>query len=277
MKIREKVAIVTGGAQGIGEHVCRAILERGGKVRFQWNRLQIYSNWTLGSHEKIIASGIRPREKTYPSFPSNMKILPAFQITACSTRLSSHHPSQSFMCCLCTCQLKPPPPPTPGTYGALMGVTEGFGTFLCPRGWGICCFFVASVLPVGWGISNLNQKEDMIRCDGQNCKFKWYHFSCAGITRENMPEGEWPCGACSRVWRLVGALFGNWFVPGVGEFFHFTWGLERKQGPCIWGIIISFFYSKANALYFPGVGVSIDRCIRFFVTIFQVLERIPWE
>ena len=53
----------------------------------------------------------------------------------------------------------------------------------------------------------------------------------------------------------------TWFVPGVGEFFHFTWGLERKQGPCIWGIITFFFYSKANAPYFPGVGVSIDRCI----------------
>ena len=45
--------------------------------------------------------------------------------------------------------------PTPGKYGALMGVTKGFGTFLCPRGWGICCFFVASVLPVGWGISKV--------------------------------------------------------------------------------------------------------------------------
>ena len=53
----------------------------------------------------------------------------------------------------------------------------------------------------------------------------------------------------------------TWFVPGVGEFFHFTWGLERKQGPCIWGIITFFFNSKANAPYFPGVGVSIDRCI----------------
>ena len=21
----------------------------------------------------------------------------------------------------------------------------------------------------------------------------------------------------------------TWFVPGVGEFFHFTWGLETKQ------------------------------------------------
>ena len=49
--------------------------------------------------------------------------------------------------------------------------------------------------------------------------------------------------------------------PREGEFFHFTWGLERKQGPWIWGIITFFFYSKANAPYFPGVGVSIDRCI----------------
>ena len=46
----------------------------------------------------------------------------------------------------------------------------------------------------------------------------------------------------------------TWFVPGVGKFFHFTWGLERKQGPCVWGIITFFFYSKANAPYFPGVG-----------------------
>ena len=46
----------------------------------------------------------------------------------------------------------------------------------------------------------------------------------------------------------------TWFVPGVGEFFHFTWGLERKQGPCIWGIFTFFFYSKANAPYFPRVG-----------------------
>jgi len=53
----------------------------------------------------------------------------------------------------------------------------------------------------------------------------------------------------------------TWFIPGVGECFHFTWGLERKQGPRIWDIITFFFYSKANAPYFPGVGVSIDRCI----------------
>ena len=51
--------------------------------------------------------------------------------------------------------IETPTPPTQGRYGALMGVTKGFGTFLCPRGWGICCFFVASLLPVGWGISKV--------------------------------------------------------------------------------------------------------------------------
>ena len=67
----------------------------------------------------------------------------------------------------------------------------------------------------------------------------------------------------------------TWFVPGVGEFFHFTWGLERKQGPYIWGIITLFFYSKANAPYFPGVGgvgVSIDRCITDDVTLIPLCE-----
>ena len=32
MKIQGKAAIVTGGAQGIGEQICRALLERGGNV-----------------------------------------------------------------------------------------------------------------------------------------------------------------------------------------------------------------------------------------------------
>ena len=73
-----------------------------------------------------------------------------------------------------------------------------------------------------------------------------------------MPEGEWLCVAAGSEGWLGHYL--TWFVPGVGEFFHFTWGLERKQGPCIWGIITFFFYSKANAPYFPGVGGSIDRC-----------------
>ena len=102
----------------------------------------------------------------------------------------------------------------------------------------------------------------MIGCDGQNCKFKWYHFLALEL------QGR----TCQRESGCVGHAAGSegwlghyltWFVPGVGEFFHFTWGLQRKQGPCIWGIITFFFYSKANAPYFPGVGGGglIDRCI----------------
>ena len=33
--------------------------------------------------------------------------------------------------------IETPTHPTPGKYGALMGVTKDFGTFMCPRGWGI--------------------------------------------------------------------------------------------------------------------------------------------
>ena len=45
--------------------------------------------------------------------------------------------------------------PTPGKYGALMGVTKGFGTFLCPRGWGICCFLLHQFCPRGGGLVRL--------------------------------------------------------------------------------------------------------------------------
>ena len=92
----------------------------------------------------------------------------------------------------------------------------------------------------------------------------------ASLNGTTFPALELQGRTCQRESGCVGHAAGSegwlghyltWFVPGVGEFFHFTWGLERKQGPCIWGIITFFFYSKANAPYFPGVGVSIDRCI----------------
>ena len=38
-------------------------------------------------------------------------------------------------------------------------------------------------------------------------------------------------------------------------------GLDRIKGPCISGIITVWFCLMADAPYFPGVGVYIDRCI----------------
>ena len=45
--------------------------------------------------------------------------------------------------------------PTPGKYGALMGITKGFGTFLCPSGGGkggICCFLLHQFCLWGGGL-----------------------------------------------------------------------------------------------------------------------------
>ena len=44
MKIQGSVAIVTGGAQGIGKHICRALLSRGGKVSVtvQYGRVLLF-------------------------------------------------------------------------------------------------------------------------------------------------------------------------------------------------------------------------------------------
>jgi len=39
-------------------------------------------------------------------------------------------------------------------------------------------------------------------------------------------------------------------------------GFRKKTGPMYMGHYHICFYSKANAPYFPRVGVSIDRCIR---------------
>ena len=43
--------------------------------------------------------------------------------------------------------------------------------------------------------------------------------------------------------------------------FYLDMGLDRIKGPCRWGIMTVWFCLSANASYFPGVGVYIDRCI----------------
>ncbi|KAJ6251426.1 chromatin modification-related protein yng2 [Anaeramoeba flamelloides] len=39
--------------------------------------------------------------------------------------------------------------------------------------------------------------EDWIKCDYPKCKVGWYHFSCAGITKE--PTGKWNCDSCQKI------------------------------------------------------------------------------
>ena len=42
--------------------------------------------------------------------------------------------------------------PHPGEVWGIDGVTEGFGTFLSPSGWGICCFLLHQFCPWGGGL-----------------------------------------------------------------------------------------------------------------------------
>jgi len=36
--------------------------------------------------------------------------------------------------------------------------------------------------------------DDMIACDGGNCRNEWFHYGCVGI--EEVPEGKWFCVEC---------------------------------------------------------------------------------
>ena len=44
-----------------------------------------------------------------------------------------------------------------------------------------------------------NNAEEMIGCDGDHCKIRWYHFSCVGLTAESIPDGELLCPTCSNI------------------------------------------------------------------------------
>ena len=39
--------------------------------------------------------------------------------------------------------------------------------------------------------------QDMIGCDGPTCEYEWWHYACAGLTEEDIPDGEWNCPECS--------------------------------------------------------------------------------
>ena len=38
--------------------------------------------------------------------------------------------------------------------------------------------------------------DDMICCDNENCITKWYHYSCVGLTSDDIQEGDWYCPEC---------------------------------------------------------------------------------
>ncbi|XP_022103132.1 uncharacterized protein LOC110985947 isoform X3 [Acanthaster planci] len=38
--------------------------------------------------------------------------------------------------------------------------------------------------------------DDMIGCDGKNCKYEWFHFKCVGINPKKVPRGKWFCDSC---------------------------------------------------------------------------------
>ena len=40
--------------------------------------------------------------------------------------------------------------------------------------------------------------DDMIGCDGSDCKIQWFHLSCVSLTKDQLPDGEWFCFDCRK-------------------------------------------------------------------------------
>ena len=38
--------------------------------------------------------------------------------------------------------------------------------------------------------------KQMIACDRDNCAIEWWHYECAGLTEQTIPEGDWFCPKC---------------------------------------------------------------------------------
>lgn len=37
---------------------------------------------------------------------------------------------------------------------------------------------------------------EMVGCDGEHCRFEWFHYACVGLKRP--PKGKWYCEDCRR-------------------------------------------------------------------------------
>ena len=49
--------------------------------------------------------------------------------------------------------------------------------------------------------------QEMINCDGTQCEYEWWHYACAGLTSETIPEGKWICPECRKTKGRVGVLY----------------------------------------------------------------------
>ena len=38
--------------------------------------------------------------------------------------------------------------------------------------------------------------EEMVGCDGENCKIEWYHVKCVGLKQPPPEEEPWYCPDC---------------------------------------------------------------------------------
>ena len=40
--------------------------------------------------------------------------------------------------------------------------------------------------------------DQMVGCDGRDCRISWFHLQCVGLTPETVPKGSWYCPDCSK-------------------------------------------------------------------------------
>ena len=41
--------------------------------------------------------------------------------------------------------------------------------------------------------------DDLIECSNTNCKIRWFHFKCVGVSKRSIPSGDWYCPRCQEM------------------------------------------------------------------------------
>ena len=83
-------------------------------------------------------------------------------------------------------------------------------------------------------VCNEASTSEMIACDDDQCAVVWWHYDCAGLSKETIPEYSWICNRCRPscstknsgiVSHIRGLLLKVFFVFHLRErgllFFHF--------------------------------------------------------